>query len=62
MSDSYELALQDSMDKLNSLSLQCKSEIGSWGVIDVDAIEKSDSQLDAWDYCFSLGIGLAGAS
>ena len=51
-----------SMDKLNSLSLQCKSEIGSWGVIDVDAIEKSDSQLDAWDYCFSLGIGLAGAS
>lgn len=57
----YELAFQDSVNMLDSLSLQCKSEMESWGYIDTSAIEKSASSLDAWDYCFSIAIGMAGS-
>lgn len=61
MENRYELELQDSVSKLDSLSLQCKGEIEAWGYIDTNAIEKSASSLDAWDYCFSIAVGMAGA-
>lgn len=59
MGISYELALEDSINKLSALSDQCKSEMASWGNIDISVIERSDSTLDAWDYCFSIAVGMA---
>ncbi len=61
METAYNLAFQNSINKLDSISLQCKSEMESWGYIDTSAIEKSPSSLDTWDYCFSIAIGMAGA-
>lgn len=58
MDTSYEQVMHESMDKLNALSLQCEQEMSSWGAIDYSVIEKSESQLDAWDYCFSIAIGI----
>ncbi len=59
MGASYEQAFKESVNKLDTLSLQCKGEMESWGYIDTTAIEKSASTLDAWDYCFSIAIGMA---
>ena len=61
MEISYNLAFKNSINMLDSLESQCKSEMESWGYIDTCAIEKSASSLDAWDYCFSIAIGMAGA-
>lgn len=61
MRKTYELVLQDSITKLDSLSMQCKNEMESWGKLDTNVIIKSASSLDAWDYCFSIAIGIAGA-
>ncbi len=61
MGSTYEGIFKESVDKLDSLSSQCEKEIESWGNIDIYAIEKSESSLDAWDYCFSIAIGMAGA-
>ena len=59
---SYELILQNSIADLDSISLKSRNEMETWGYVDADAIEKSESSLDAWDYCFSIAIGLAGAT
>lgn len=61
MENAYEFLLQDSLSQVDSLSLQCKGEMQSWGYLDAKTIEKSASSLDAWDYCFSIAIGMAGA-
>lgn len=59
---SYELILQNSISDLDSLSLKSKDEMETWGYIDADCLEKSDSSLDTWDYCFSIALGLVGAT
>lgn len=61
MDVSYNSAFNDSISMLDVLSQQCKSEIESWECTDINAIKKSVSFLDAWDYCFSIAIGMAGA-
>lgn len=61
MGNAYDIAYKDSVNMLDSLSQQCKNEMQSWGSIDMKAIEKSESTLDVWDYCFSIAIGMAGA-
>lgn len=33
-------------------------EIASWDNADFEIIEKTASNLDAWDYCFSIAVGL----
>lgn len=61
MDNSYDIVFKQSIHDIESLSLQCKEEMYSWGKLDINAIERSASSLDAWDYCFSIAIGLAGA-
>ncbi len=61
MDNLYDLALQNAMNKLDSLTLQCENEMALWGNIDTDAIKKSASSLDAWDYCFSITFGISSA-
>lgn len=59
---SYQQIMQDSINSLNCLSVQCQKEIESWGYINTDIIlQKSASSLDVWDYCFSIAIGMLGA-
>lgn len=60
MDNTYELALQDSLNKLDYLYKQSESKMKAWGNFDSQAVEKSPSSLDAWDYCFSIAIGIAG--
>ena len=62
MSLAYEIAMQESMDIIDSLEKECKNELESWGNIDYSILEKSSSSLDAWDYCFSIAIGMACAA
>lgn len=62
MSPAYEIALRESMDIIDSLDKECKNEMESWGNVDYSELEKSPSSLDAWDYCFSLAIGMACAT
>ena len=57
----YDFTFCESVNMLDSLSQQCKSEMESWGYIDTEVIEKTDSSLDAWDYCFSIAVGMASA-
>lgn len=48
---------------LNKLELLISNEIDGFfepEILNAKHIEKSESSLDAWDYCFSLAIGLAG--
>lgn len=61
MENIYDNFFYESVDILDNLSIQCKEEMESWGSIDSTALEKFISALDAWDYCFSLAIGMAGA-
>ena len=61
MKNKYDNFFYESTAKLDDLSKQCENEMESWGTIDSTALEKSSSTLDAWDYCFSLAIGMAGA-
>lgn len=49
--------------ELNKLELMITEEINSFfdpAILNAECIEKSQSTLDAWDYCFSLAIGMAG--
>lgn len=57
----YETALQNSINDLNQLSASCESEMKSWGEIKPEVIMKTPSDLDGWDYCLSLGIGMGSA-
>lgn len=61
MENTYDNFFDESTAKLDDLSRQCEIEMESWGAIDSTALEKSSSTLDAWDYCFAIAIGMAGA-
>jgi len=44
----------------NSIASQfCEDKLEYF--IDTEMVEKSESTLDGWDYCFAIAIGLAGA-
>ena len=62
MSQAYKMAMQESLNTIDSLEKECKREMEAWGVIDYSVVEKSPSSLDAWDYCFSIAIGMACAT
>lgn len=62
MGNTYDNFFYESADMLEDLSRQCKDEMESWGAIDCEALERPKSSLDAWDYCFSIAIGIAGAN
>lgn len=44
--------------KLDKLITESGLEIEGWDNADYEIIEKIASNLDAWDYCFSIAIGL----
>ena len=50
----YEIEKQ-----LETLVAESGLEIESWDKADFEIIEKTASNLDAWDYCFSIAVGLA---
>lgn len=51
------IAYKEIDNQLNSLLAECSAEIASWEDLGC-SIENADSNLDAWDYCFSIAIGL----
>ncbi len=56
----YEFTLNNSIKELDELYGKVNATQGGLGEIDYLVIEKSPSSLDAWDYCFSIAIGMAG--
>lgn len=58
MEQSYNLAYKELEAQLDKLIAASSSEIDIWSNETVHNIEKSASDLDAWDYCFSIAIGL----
>ena len=55
-----ELMLQESLQQLETtISLELNAEQVPQ-TIDAKFIEKFSSDLDGWDYCFSILIGLSG--
>ena len=59
MTLAYETALQESMIIIDSLEVEYKKEVESWGNVDYSIVERSTASLDSWDYCFSIAIGMA---
>ena len=57
----YELALDNSIKELDELYEKVNATQNGLRELDYSVIEKSPSSLDAWDYCFSIAIGMAGA-
>jgi hypothetical protein len=62
MVNSYDLAMENSIKKLNQLSTRSQEAMASFGYVNLSELEQSPSSLDAWDYCFSIAVGMAGAT
>lgn len=45
-------------EQLDMLINESNLEMASWNEVTLEDIEKSCSNLDGWDYCFSIAIGL----
>lgn len=45
-------------ERLSQLISETEFEILSWNSYDQEAVDRSESTLDTWDYCFSIAIGL----
>jgi len=52
--DDFYLSYQTALLKIET------DIISDFSIIDINLVEKSESTLDAWDYCYSLAIGIAG--
>ena len=57
----YEVLLRESKKQLDRLSESSSDEIKHWKTIGLNDIEQVPSDLDAWDYCFCIAIGLVSA-
>lgn len=58
--DHYELTYQDALQQVEESISAALQEWPLPDEADIKAITKSDSTLDAWDYCYSIAIGMAG--
>lgn len=58
--DDFEVAYQKALVDVESSITQSLMEIDIPSVTDIELIEKSESSLDSWDYCYAIAIGLAG--
>jgi len=58
--DHYELTYQDALQQVGASISAALQEWPLPDEADIKAIAKSDSTLDAWDYCYSIAIGMAG--
>lgn len=54
----YEVLLRESKKQLDRLTENSSDEMKHWDTIELNAIERTPSDLDAWDYCFCIAIGL----
>lgn len=45
-------------EQLDMLINESNLEMASWNEVTLEDIEKSCSNLDGWDYCFSIAVGL----
>ena len=55
-----DIIFQQALDNVEESILLALQEMDVPTAIDLAAIERSESTLDAWDYCYSIAIGLAG--
>ena len=55
-----DIVFQQALDNVEESILLALQEMDVPTAIDLAAIERSESTLDAWDYCYSIAIGLAG--
>ena len=58
--DSFDLNYQAALSKVEASIENMLDTMPTYTAIDINAIEKSASALDAWDYCYAIAIGLAG--
>lgn len=58
--DDFEVAYQKALVDVESSISQSLMEIDIPTAADIELIEKSESSLDGWDYCYAIAIGLAG--
>ena len=58
MNDFEKAAYSEIAQSLDIVIAQSGTEIANWDSIDLSVIKRSESNLDPWDYCFSIAIGL----
>ncbi|MEE0955328.1 MAG: hypothetical protein U0L49_05850 [Eubacterium sp.] len=58
MDANYEISLRRTQAQIDRMILESGNAIKNLEAVDTRKIEKSESDLDAWDYCFCLAIGL----
>lgn len=58
--ENNDIIFQQALDNVEESIQLALREMEIPDSIDLDAIERSESTLDAWDYCYSIAIGLAG--
>ncbi len=58
--ENYDLFYQNCLLQVERSIEQSIEETGNPIDIDITTLEKSESTLDGWDYCFVVAIGLAG--
>lgn len=55
----YDAAEYDEIShRLDQLIEDSKEEISNWNASGLENTERVESDLDAWDFCFSIAIGL----
>ena len=61
--DNFENAIYSEIAlNLEKAIVESGTEIANWDTIDLSVIERSESNLDPWDFCFSIAIGLVSPS
>ena len=62
MNDFEKAAYSEIAQTLDKAIAEIGTEIANWDAIDLSVIERSESNLDPWDFCFSIAIGLVSPS
>lgn len=60
MNTDAEMTYMESIQALNQMMSASSNEMASWDDFDYTQIDDIPSNLDGYDYCFSIAIGLAG--
>ena len=58
--DTFDITYHTALDTLESSISDSLASFELPLESDIQAILKSESSLDAWDYCYAIAIGMAG--